>query len=274
MVTIRHFLYLSASAEAIDRITIMRILLVQGHVAEAKTTTALLESSGGVVDHVRAGQDALTFLQTYDYDAVVLDRVLTDGEGADALRRFRAEGCAPPVLMVADCSTGKFRAHALRIGADDILPKPYDEDELLARVEAIVRRRHGFTQSILRVGPLAVDMGSRQVRIGSHPLAVTRKEFAILELLVLRKGRVIPKQSFLEHLYTGLDGPETRVIDVFVCNLRKKLAAWGCGYLIDTVRGHGYIMRDGADGASDMAPLSPGSADDARRLRRLILQPG
>ncbi len=244
----------------------MRILLVQGHTAESRTTTTLLESSGGVVDHVRAGRDALTFLQTYDYDAVVLDRSLADGDGVDALRRFRAQGFATPVLMVADFSTGKSRAQALRTGADDILPKPYDEDELLARVEAIVRRRNGFAQSILRVGPLEVDMGSREVRIDDRPLAVTRKEFAILELMALRKGRVIPKQSFLEHLYSGLDGPETRVIDVFICNLRKKLAGWGCGHLIDTVRGHGYIMRDVTDGGADMMPLSADGSDDELRL--------
>ena len=244
----------------------MRILLAQGHTAEAKTTSALLESSGAVIDHVRSGREALSFLQTYEYDLVVLDRSLADGDGADALRRFRAQGFATPVLMVADFSTGKSRAQALRTGADDILAKPYDEDELLARVEAVVRRRHGFAQSTLRVGPLEIDMGSREVRVDDQPLAVTRKEFAILELMALRKGRVIPKQSFLEHLYNGLDGPETRVIDVFICNLRKKLAGWGCGNLIDTVRGHGYIMRDVADGAADMIPLSADGSDDELRL--------
>jgi two-component system cell cycle response regulator CtrA len=243
----------------------MRILLAQGHSAEAKLTTAQLESAGAVVDHVRNGRDALSFLQTYEYDLVVLDRSLADGEGTDALRRFRAQGFATPVLMVADFSTGKSRAQALRMGADDMLAKPYDEEEFLARVEAIVRRRNGFAQSVLKVGPLEIDMASREVRVDEQPLAVTRKEFAILELMALRKGRVIPKQSFLDHLYNGLDGPETRVIDVFVCNLRKKLAGLGCGYLIDTVRGHGYIMRDVADGNSEFVPLTGDASEDAPR---------
>jgi two-component system cell cycle response regulator CtrA len=165
--------------------------------------------------------------------------------------------------MVADFSTGKSRAQALRMGADDVLAKPFDEEEMFARVEAVVRRRNGFAQSVLRVGPLEIDMASREVRVDDQPLAVTRKEFAILELMALRKGRVIPKQSFLEHLYNGLDSPETRVIDVFICNLRKKLAGWGCGNLIDTVRGHGYIMRDVAEGLSELVSLSTDVLDDA-----------
>ncbi len=241
----------------------MRILLAQGHTAEAKVTSALLDANGAVVDHVRNGRDALVYLRTYEYDLVVLDRSLADGDGTDALRRLRAQGFAVPVMMVADFSTGKSRAQSLRLGADDMIAKPFDDEEFLARVEAIVRRRNGFTQSVLRVGPLEIDMSSREVRVDDQPLGVTRKEFAILELMALRKGRVIPKQSFLEHLYSGLDGPETRVIDVFICNLRKKLAGWGCDHLIDTVRGHGYIMRDVTAGGADVIAIPLGAPTDA-----------
>ncbi|MCW3475834.1 response regulator transcription factor [Limobrevibacterium gyesilva] len=235
----------------------MRLLLVQGHTAEAQAASTILGATGAVVDHVRTGGDALVYLQTYEYDMIVLDRSLADGEGCDALRRFRAQGFSTPVLMLADYTSGKSRAHALRLGADDLLSKPYDEDEFVARVEAVVRRRNGYARSVLRVGPLEIDMASREVRVDDRPLSVTRKEYSILELMALRKGRVIPKQNFLDHLYSGLDGPETRVIDVFICNLRKKLAAWGLGSLIDTVRGHGYIMRDLADVPADVIPLTP-----------------
>ncbi|MCX7380549.1 MAG: response regulator transcription factor [Alphaproteobacteria bacterium] len=233
----------------------MRILLAQGHSAEAKATIALLGEAGGIVDHVRTGRDALMYLQTYEYDIVVLDRALADGDGGDALRRFRAQGFNTPVLMLVDYTSGRSRAQALRAGADDLLSKPYDSEEFAARVEAVVRRRNGFARSVLRVGPLEIDMASREVRIDDQPLAVTRKEYAILELMALRKGRVIPKQNFLDHLYTGLDGPETRVIDVFICNLRKKLSNWGFGNLIDTVRGHGYIMRDLADVPAEVVAM-------------------
>jgi two-component system, cell cycle response regulator CtrA len=234
----------------------MRVLLVQGHTAEAHACSVILVATGAMVDHVRTVRDALMYLQTYEYDIIVVDRALPDMDGCDAIRRFRAQGFATPVLMLADYTTGKSRAEALRTGADDLLTKPFDNDEFAARIEAVVRRRNGYARSVLRIGPLEIDMGSRVVRVEDQPISVTRKEYAILELMVLRKGRVIPKQHFLDHLYSGLDGPETRVIDVFICNLRKKLAAWGLGSLIDTVRGHGYIMRDLADVPADIIPLA------------------
>jgi two-component system cell cycle response regulator CtrA len=235
----------------------MRILLLQGHTAEAQACCVVLTGIGAMVDHVRTVCDGLMYLQTYEYDIIVVDQALPDMDGCDAICRMRAQGFATPVLMLADYKTGRARAQALRIGADDLLNKPYDRDEFAARIEAVVRRRNGYARSLLRVGALEIDMGSRAVRINENPINVTRKEYAILELMALRKGRVIPKQHFLDHLYSGLDGPETRVIDVFICNLRKKLAAWGLGSLIDTVRGHGYIMRDMVDVMADIIPLTP-----------------
>jgi two-component system cell cycle response regulator CtrA len=234
----------------------MRTLLVQGNQAEAQASAAVIAATGAIVDHVRTASDALMYLQTYEYDIVVLDRALPDMDGCDALRRLRMQGYSTPILMIADYNNGKARAQALRTGADDLITKPYDNEEFIARIESVVRRRNGFTRSVLRVGPLEIDMASREVRVEDQPISVTRKEYAILELMALRKGRVIPKQNFLDHLYSGLDGPETRVIDVFICNLRKKLATWGLGSLIDTVRGHGYIMRDLADVPAEVIPLA------------------
>jgi two-component system cell cycle response regulator CtrA len=186
------------------------------------------------------------YLQAYEYDTVVLDRALADMDGCEAVRRFRAQGFTTPVLMMLDQSSGHARAMALRSGVDDLVTKPIDREELIARIEATVRRRNGHAESLLRVGPLEIDMATREVRVEGQ-INVTRKEYSILELMALRKGRVIAKQNFFDHLYNGLDGPETRVIDVFICNLRKKLSAWGVGSLIDTVRGHGYMMRELAD---------------------------
>ncbi len=229
----------------------MRILLVHGHTAEARAAQATLSLGGVVVDHVRTAGDALAYLQTYEYDIAVLDGALPDLDGLAALRRFRAQGFDVPVLMLADIGSGRQRAEVLRAGADDLIAKPCDMEEMKARVEAVVRRRHGYAVSVLRVGPLEVDLSARAVRLAKQSISVTRKEYAILELLALRRGRVVAKQHFLEHLYNGIDGPETRVIDVFVCNLRKKFAALGYASMIDTVRGHGYILRempvDGAD---------------------------
>jgi two-component system cell cycle response regulator CtrA len=238
----------------------VRLLLVQSHPAEAREAARILGETGAIVDHVNAVPDALMYLQAYEYDTVVLDRALAEMDGCDAVRRFRAQGFTTPVLMLLDQSSGHSRAQALRSGVDDLVTKPIDKEELVARIEATVRRRNGYAQSLLRVGPLEIDMASREVRVEGQPISVTRKEFAILELMALRKGRVIAKQNFFDHLYNGLDGPETRVIDVFICNLRKKLSAWGVGSLIDTVRGHGYMMRELADdpAASGSAPAPVG----------------
>jgi two-component system cell cycle response regulator CtrA len=225
----------------------VRLLLVQSHPAEARDATRVLGETGAIVDHVHAVPDAIMYLQTYEYDTVVVDRALAEMDGCEAVRRFRAEGFTTPVLMLLDQSSGHSRAQALRSGADELITKPIDKEELVARIEATVRRRNSHARSLLRVGPLEIDMASREVRVDGQPISVTRKEFAILELMASRKGRVIAKQSFFDHLYNGLDGPETRVIDVFICNLRKKLSTWGVGSLIDTVRGHGYIMRELAD---------------------------
>ncbi len=235
----------------------MRLLQVQATSTESNALTEVFRSTGVVADRVGSAAEAFDFLQTYEYDIVVLDQNLPDMDGTEAIRRFRVQRFTTPVLLLTSSVCGQTNAIALRAGADDLLTKPYHPDELVARIEAIVRRRNGYTRSVLRVGPLEIDMASREVRVHEQPISVTRKEFAILELMALRKGRVITKQNFLDHLYSGLDGPETRVIDVFICNLRKKLANLGLGALIDTVRGHGYILRDLAEAAADVIPLRP-----------------
>ena len=222
----------------------MRLLLVQSNPAAAREATRVLSESGAIIDWVRSLNDAMMYLQAYEYDAIVMDRALEDMDGMEAVRWLRAHDFDTPLLLLLEQCSGQTRARALRNGADDLLTKPFDRDEFVARIEAIVRRRHGHARSLLRVGPLEIDMASREVRVEGQSIGVTGKEYSILELMALRKGRVIAKQNFFDHLYSGLEGPETRVIDVFICNLRKKLSTWGVGSLIDTVRGHGYIMRE------------------------------
>jgi two-component system cell cycle response regulator CtrA len=215
-----------------------------------------MRDSGAIIDHARTVAEAIMYLQAYEYDTIVLDRALEEMDGLGVVRRFRSQGFDTPLLLLLDQCSGQTRAQALRDGADDLLIKPCDKDEFVARIEAMVRRWHGHARSLLRVGPLEIDMASREVRIDGQPISVTRKEYSILELMALRKGHVIAKQNFFDHLYTGLDGPETRIIDVFICNLRKKLGTWGVSSLIDTVRGHGYIMRElsgGPIGSSEIA---------------------
>jgi len=197
-----------------------------------------------VVDDVDNGEEALDLVKHYDYDIVLLDLMLPDIEGYEVVRRMRAARVDTPVLVLSALSRPQAKVRALGAGADDYLAKPFDRDELLARVQAIVRRSKGFSQPMLRVGSLQLNLDSREVMAGGTPVHLTGKEYAILELLVLRKGMVLTKEAFLNHLYGGIDEPEMKIIDVFICKLRKKLALAGAEDLIGTVWGRGYMLRD------------------------------
>jgi two-component system cell cycle response regulator CtrA len=175
---------------------------------------------------------------------MVLDLMLPDMEGYDVVRRMRSGRIDVPVLILSGLSRPQAKVKGLGVGADDFISKPFDKAELLARMQAVVRRSKGFSQPTLRIGPLQLNLDSREVSVNGNPIHLTGKEYAILELLVLRKGMVLTKEAFLNHLYGGMDEPEMKIIDVFICKLRKKLAQAGVGALIGTVWGRGYMMRD------------------------------
>ena len=158
---------------------------------------------------------------------------------------------------------------AFAVGADDFITKPFDHAELVARMQAILRRSKGYSEPTLRVGPLQLNLDSREVSVEGKPVHLTGKEYAILELLVLRKGMVLTKDAFLNHLYGGMDEPEMKIIDVFVCKLRKKLQSAGAGHLISTVWGRGYMLREEAARARSMSQAtvaSPAALDLAAAL--------
>jgi two-component system cell cycle response regulator CtrA len=222
----------------------MRVLLVEDDQAAVRGLVLLLKSSGAVVDTVDSGEEALGLVRHYDYDLVVLDQKAPDAEGFDIVRRIRAGRIDVPVLVIAGACRPQTRVKALSVGADDFITRPYDGGELLARIQAVIRRSKGFSQSILRIGPLSLNLDSRQVIASGTEVHLTGKEYAILELLVLRRGMVLTKEAFLNHLYGGMDEPEMKIIDVFICKLRKKLSLAGADGLIGTVWGRGYMMRD------------------------------
>jgi two-component system, cell cycle response regulator CtrA len=224
----------------------MRVLLVEDDVTAARGIALMLKAGGAVVDSADTGEEALELVRHYDYDIVVLDLMLPDMEGYDVVRRMRAGRIDVPVLILSGLSRPQAKVKGLGMGADDFITKPFDKAELLARMQAIVRRSKGFSQPSLRVGPLVLNLDSREVLAGGQQVHLTGKEYAILELLVLRKGMVLTKEAFLNHLYGGMDEPEMKIIDVFICKLRKKLAQAGADGLIGTVWGRGYMMRDSA----------------------------
>ncbi|HYG87595.1 MAG TPA: response regulator transcription factor [Azospirillum sp.] len=223
----------------------MRVLLVEDDTSVQKSIELMLQSEGYIVDSTDLGEDGLEIGKLYDYDIIILDLMLPDIDGYEVLRRLRAARVTTPILILSGLSELDHKIKGLGFGADDYLTKPFDKRELIARIQAIVRRSKGHSDSVIRTGRLTVNLDTRTVEVDGQPLHLTGKEYGILELLSLRKGTTLTKEMFLNHLYGGMDEPELKIIDVFVCKLRKKLAAatQGDNY-IETVWGRGYVLRD------------------------------
>ena len=223
----------------------MRVLLIEDDPTTAQSIELMLKSAGMVIDSTSYGEDGLEISRLYDYDIIVLDLMLPDIDGYELLRRLRSARIDTPVLILSGLTEADQKVKGLGGGADDYLTKPFNKDELIARIQAIVRRSKGHAQSIINNGRLSVNLDARTVEVDGKPLHLTSKEYGILELLALRKGTTLTKEMFLNHLYGGMDEPELKIIDVFVCKLRKKLStATGGENYIETVWGRGYVLRE------------------------------
>ncbi len=238
----------------------MRVLLVEDDTTTAKSIEMMLRSDGYVCDTTDMGEDGLEIGKLYDYDIIILDLMLPDIDGYEVLRRLRAANVKTPILILSGLTSLDEKIKGLGFGADDYLTKPFDKRELVARLQAIVRRSKGHSESVIRTGKLAVNLDARTVEAEGKPIHLTGKEYGILELLSLRKGTTLTKEMFLNHLYGGIDEPELKIIDVFVCKLRKKLstATDGDNY-IETVWGRGYVLRDPVPTADEALPARAAS---------------
>ena len=223
----------------------MRVLLIEDEPTTAKSIELMLTNDGFTVYTTDLGEEGLDLGKLYDYDIICLDLNLPDMHGYDVLKKLRNAKVGTPVLILSGINELDSKVRSLGFGADDYITKPFHRDELVARIHAIIRRSKGHSQSVIKIGKLAVNLDAKTVDVDGSRVHLTGKEYAMLELLSLRNGVTITKEMFLNHLYGGLDEPEIKIIDVFICKLRKKLSnACGGDNYIETIWGRGYVLRD------------------------------
>jgi two-component system, cell cycle response regulator CtrA len=224
----------------------VRVLLVDDDAAIARSIELMLKVEEINVYTTDLGEEGVDLGKMYDYDIILLDLNLPDISGYEVLRSLRSAKVVTPVLILSGLASIEDKIRGLGLGADDYLSKPFHKDELIARIHALVRRSKGHAQSVIAVGDLIVNLEARNVELRGQKLHLTAKEYQILALLALRTGSTLTKETFLNHLYGGLDDePEAKIIDVFICKLRKKLAnASGGQDYIETIWGRGYALRE------------------------------
>jgi len=226
----------------------MRVLLIEDDKALAQTIELMLISEKLSSDTVETGEEGLDYVKIYEYDIILLDLGLPDMSGYEVLRKLRLSKDKTPILILSGMDGIEDKVKGLGFGADDYMTKPFHKDELIARINAVVRRSKGHAESVIKTGELTVNLDTKTVEVAGRRVPLTGKEYQMLELLSLRKGTTLTKEMFLNHLYGGIDEPEVKIIDVFTCKLRKKLAsATGGKHYIETVWGRGYVLRDPSD---------------------------
>ena len=225
----------------------MRVLLVEDDPATSKSIEMMLTHANLNVYATDLGEEGVDLAKLYDYDLILLDLGLPDMNGHEVLRQLRLARIETPILILSGADDTESKLKGFGFGADDYLTKPFHREELVARIHAIIRRSKGHSQSIIRTGKVAVNLDAKTVEVEGEQVHLTGKEYQMLELLSLRKGTTLTKEMFLNHLYGGMDEPELKIIDVFICKLRKKLSeATGGETYIETVWGRGYVLRDPA----------------------------
>ena len=232
----------------------MRVLVIEDDISTSQSIELMLKSERFNVYTTNLGEEGIDLGKLYDYDIMLLDLNLPDMSGFEVLRRLRVSKVTTPTLILSGLAGIEDKVKGFGCGADDYMTKPFHKDELVARIHAIVRRSKGHAQSLVQAGDLVVNLDRKMVEINGARVPLTGKEYQMLELLSLRKGMTLTKEMFLNHLYGGMDEPGLKIIDVFMCKLRKKLsnASGGKNY-IETLWGRGYVLQHPADEEGVMA---------------------
>jgi two-component system cell cycle response regulator CtrA len=238
----------------------MRVLLVEDDPTTSKSVELMLTHANLNVYTTDLGEEGIDLAKLYDYDLILLDLGLPDMPGHEVLRQVRLARIETPILILSGADDTESKLKGFGFGADDYLTKPFHREELVARIHAIIRRSKGHSQSVIRTGRINVNLDAKTVDVAGKTVHLTGKEYQMLELLSLRKGTTLTKEMFLNHLYGGMDEPELKIIDVFICKLRKKLAeATGGDSHIETVWGRGYVLRDPEPSEMGDQPLAIGA---------------
>lgn len=223
----------------------MRVLLIEDDPNTSKSIELMLVGADFNVFSTDIGEEGIDLAKLYDYDLILLDLSLPDMSGHDVLKQLRRDRVQTPVLVLTGSDDTQDKLRSFGVGADDYVTKPFHREELIARIYAIIRRSKGHSHLVIQTGNIAVNLDAKTVNVRGKQVSLTAKEYQMLELLSLRKGTTLTKEMFLNHLYGGMDEPEIKIIDVFICKLRKKLTEAAEGEnLIQTVWGRGYVLRE------------------------------
>jgi len=224
----------------------MRVLLIEDDMVLSDSLADVLEGESFKVEAAYNAEEGLEYLALYEFQAIILDLGLPDMRGEACLRKIRALNATVPIIILSGKEEIDTRLTTLEQGADDFILKPCNSLELIARLRANIRRANGYGENMMKIGRLSLDLRRQSVDVGGKQLDLTPKEFQMLRLLCLQKGGLVTKNAFLDHLYGGIDEPEIKIIDVFICKLRKKLEdALDGEPFIETVWGRGYRVLPG-----------------------------
>ncbi|MGY6704610.1 response regulator transcription factor [Roseinatronobacter sp.] len=223
----------------------MKVLLVESNTHTAATVQNALKLSGQNVTTSQNSEEAIYMMAHFDFDAIILNEELDDMTGIQTVRKARLMGIRTPIIVFTLKNSSSITVETLVAGADDYLLYPLQSDEIGARIEAVVRRSRGISSSVVKISNLTVDVHGQCASVEGKPVNLTKKEYEILEALVVRKGRPVDKESLMNIIYGHEDEPNIKIIDVFICKLRKKLEAlMGGEQIIETIWGRGYMIRN------------------------------
>jgi two-component system, cell cycle response regulator CtrA len=232
----------------------MKILSFETIINKTDLLTPFLRSRLAIVDETNDSEEVLDLIKFYEYDAILL-RLSEERLGeVDIIRKLRLAKVRAPIIAIARSMSEAARLRILQAGADDLIVNALSHEEVFMKIQNLIRRSRGFQESSLRIGSVEINMNAKKIFANGMPVTLTKKEYQIAEILALRKGAVLSKEAILDHLYGGLDEPNPKIIDVFICKIRKKLQSMGVNDFIETNWGRGYMVIDHRQNVAGPAP--------------------